>query len=108
MGTGLPTAHANASVWRGTTRYEVIRCIGRGGMGAVYEARDRELNRRVAVKTLLRLDPGSLYLFKQEFRTLAKLQHPNLVRLYDLVASEGEGVFFTMELVQGRPFCAAV
>jgi hypothetical protein len=77
-------------------------------MGAVYEARDRELNRRVAVKTLLRLDPGSLYLFKQEFRTLAKLQHPNLVRLYDLVASEGEGVFFTMELVQGRPFCAAV
>ena len=74
-------------------------------MGAVYEAYDRERNRRVAVKTLLRFDPGALYLFKQEFRTLANLLHPNLVRLYDLVATESDGVFFTMELVSGRHFC---
>ncbi len=106
--TGLPTGIADASSWQGTSRYEVIRFIGRGGMGAVYEANDRERNRRVAVKTLVRFDPGALYLFKQEFRTLANLLHPNLVRLYDLVASEAEGVFFTMELVQGRPFCEAV
>ncbi|HEX4445721.1 MAG TPA: protein kinase, partial [Polyangiaceae bacterium] len=73
-------------------------------MGAVYEARDRERNRSVAVKTLVRFDAGAFYLFKQEFRTLANLLHPNLVRLYDLVASGPEGVFFTMELVSGRNF----
>src|SRR6185437_3590303 len=78
--------------------------IGRGGMGGVYEAFDRERGRRVAVKTLVRFDPGALYLFKQEFRTLTNLLHPNLVRLYDLVASESEGVFFTMELVSGAHF----
>ncbi len=97
--------NAESSSWQGTSRYEVLRFIGRGGMGAVYEAHDRERNRRVAVKTLLRYDPGALYLFKQEFRTLSNLLHPNLVRLYDLVASEDEGVFFTMELVSGRHFC---
>ena len=97
--------NAESSSWQGTSRYEVLRFIGRGGMGAVYEAHDRERNRRVAVKTLLRYDPGALYLFKQEFRTLSSVLHPNLVRLYDLVASESDGVFFTMELVAGRHFC---
>jgi hypothetical protein len=97
--------NAESSSWQGTSRYEVLRFIGRGGMGAVYEAHDRERNRRVAVKTLLRYDPGALYLFKQEFRTLSNLLHPNLVRLYDLVATEADGVFFTMELVSGRNFC---
>ena len=97
--------NAESSSWQGTSRYEVLRFIGRGGMGAVYEAHDRERNRRVAVKTLLRYDPGALYLFKQEFRTLSNLLHPNLVRLYDLVATETDGVFFTMELVSGRNFC---
>jgi eukaryotic-like serine/threonine-protein kinase len=96
---------AELSSWQGTSRYEVVRFIGRGGMGAVYEAHDRERNRRVAVKTVLRFDPGALYLLKQEFRTLANLLHPNLVRLYDLVATESDGVFFTMELVSGRHFC---
>ncbi len=101
----LLAVKGESSSWQGTSRYEVLRFIGRGGMGAVYEAHDRERDRRVAVKTLLRFDPRALYLFKQEFRTLANLLHPNLVRLYDLVASESEGVFFTMELVSGRNFC---
>jgi hypothetical protein len=74
-------------------------------MGAVYEAHDRERNRQVAVKTLLRFDPGALYHLKQEFRTLTNLLHPNLVRLYDLVVTESDDVFFTMELVSGRHFC---
>jgi hypothetical protein len=68
--------------WPGTARYEVVRCIGRGGMGVVYEAHDRERDRRVAVKTLLRFSPGALYQFKQEFRTLANVLHRNLVQLY--------------------------
>ena len=93
-------------LWKGTARYEVLRCIGRGGMGVVYEAYDRERGRRIAIKTLLRFSPSALYLFKQEFRTLANVLHPNLVRLHELVASEADGVFFTMELVQGRDFCA--
>ena len=90
--------------WAGTSRYEVLRCIGRGGMGVVYEAFDRERSRRVAIKTLLRFSPGALYLFKQEFRTLANVLHPNLVQLHELVASETDGVFFTMELVPGQDF----
>ena len=94
--------------WCGTQRYEVIRCIGRGGMGAVYEARDRELGRRVALKTLLHFDPASFLRFKQEFRTLADVQHPNLVRLHEFVSTEGERVFFSMELVRGVDFLAYV
>ncbi len=90
--------------WAGTSRYEVLRCIGRGGMGVVYEAFDRERGRRVAIKTLLRFSPGALYLFKQEFRTLANVLHPNLVQLHELVASDSDGVFFTMELVPGQDF----
>jgi eukaryotic-like serine/threonine-protein kinase len=94
--------------WRGTDRFEVIRCIGRGGMGVVYEARDAERRQRVALKTLLHYDAASLFLLKQEFRTIADVQHRNLVRLHELVAGEGERVFFTMELVRGGTFLAYV
>jgi serine/threonine protein kinase/tetratricopeptide (TPR) repeat protein len=94
--------------WRGTARYEVRRRIGQGGMGVVYEAFDREAERLVAVKTLRRFSPALLYRFKQEFRTLADVHHPNLVHLYELVASESELVFFTMELVRGEDFLAHV
>ena len=94
--------------WKGTERFEVIRRIGRGGMGVVYEARDREEHRRVALKTLVHFNPASLYLFKQEFRTLAGVTHPNLVRLYELVASANQRVFFAMELVRGVDFAVHV
>lgn len=66
--------------WRGTDRFQVIRCIGRGGMGVVYEARDSERRQRVALKTLLHYDAASLFLLKQEFRTLADVQHRTLGR----------------------------
>jgi len=90
--------------WPGTARYQVLRRIGHGGMGVVYEAYDREQDRRIAIKTLLRFSPSALYLFKQEFRTLANVLHRNLVRLHEFVASESDVVFLTMELVSGQDF----
>ncbi len=94
--------------WTGTARFEVVRCIGRGGMGAVYEALDRDRGQHVALKTLLYFEPEALYLFKQEFRTLAGVHHPNLVRLHELVAGDLDRVFFSMELVQGTDFLTYV
>jgi len=90
--------------WKGTDRYEVVRRLGQGGMGVVYEAFDRETQRYVALKTLRQFTPAALYRFKQEFRTVADVQHPNLLNLYELVATEPDHVFFAMELVRGTNF----
>ncbi|HEU4408526.1 MAG TPA: protein kinase [Polyangiaceae bacterium] len=86
---------------RGSSRFAVGRCLGRGGFGTVYEAHDRERSADVALKILHRADPRSLYLFKQEFRAARELHHPGLVRLYELFA-DGERWYFTMELVRGK------
>ena len=68
-------------------------------MGVVWEAFD-DRRRRVALKTLREVDAHSLYLFKNEFRELADLRHPNLVELGELVCADGQW-FFTMELIDG-------
>ncbi|MCA9523804.1 MAG: protein kinase [Myxococcales bacterium] len=84
-------------------RFELRREVGSGGMGVVYEAFDRELERRVALKTLRNLDENSLYLFKNEFRSLCSIRHPNLVQLFELQCVSNFW-FFTMEFVEGRDF----
>ncbi|HEY5949569.1 MAG TPA: protein kinase, partial [Kofleriaceae bacterium] len=84
-------------------RFEVLETLGRGGMGVVYRARDRERGVDVALKTLRGITPESVLRFKSEFRALRDLRHPNLVELGELFENEGTW-FFTMELVRGVSF----
>ena len=85
-------------------RYEILSVLGTGGMGAVYKAQDRELDRLVALKVIrpeLARNPAIVARFKQELRLSHKVTHPNVVRLYDLAEDAGMR-FVTMELVSGR------
>ncbi|MEZ4335512.1 MAG: protein kinase [Sandaracinaceae bacterium] len=88
-------------------RFRILRRLGAGGMGEVYEAHDAELDARVALKTLRRHDPRALARFKNEFRALQGLEHPNLVSLGGLYEEDGLW-FFTMELVRGVSFLSWV
>ena len=88
-------------------RFTLVRRLGAGGMGVVYEAYDQERGELVALKTMRRVDPIALVRFKQEFRTLSDITHPNLVNLYELFAVDDRW-FFTMELVEGCDFVSYV
>jgi len=85
-------------------RYEILGLLGEGGMGAVYKAKDRELDRLVALKVIrpeLASNPDILQRFKQEILLSSKVTHRNVVRIYDL--GEAEGLkFITMEYVEGK------
>ena len=86
-------------------RYELIEKIGEGGMAVVYKAKDRLLNRYVAIKILrpeFTQDEQFLDSFKRESQAAAGLQHPNIVSIYD-VGRTGNINFIVMELADGRP-----
>jgi eukaryotic-like serine/threonine-protein kinase len=87
----------------GGGRFTIQRRIGAGGMGVVYEAYDRDRRQPVALKKLLGTDATAIMRIKQEFRALADVVHPNLVRLYELIGEEDDW-FFTMELIDGSDF----
>jgi eukaryotic-like serine/threonine-protein kinase len=94
-------------------RFAVDRCLGMGGFGAVFAARDTRTNADVAIKWLRTTDVGTISRFKREFRSLADLVHPNLVHFRELITIAGEW-FVTMDLVRGvelmswvRPVAAA-
>ena len=84
---------------------EILGSLGAGGMGAVYKARDRELDRLVAVKVLrpdrTRPVPALLERFKQELILARAVSHRNVVRIFDLGQANGIK-FITMEYVEGR------
>lgn len=86
-----------------SNRFQVRRRIGSGSFGVVYEAFDPVRNQVVAVKALRHATPEALYRFKREFRSLTEIAHPNLVRLYELIA-EGEQWLVSMELIRGTTF----
>ena len=87
----------------GTERFRVLRRVGAGGMGVVYEVQDLARGEIVALKTLRHINPAGIYRLKHEFRSLAGVAHPNVVCLYELVV-EDTCCFFTMELVRGVTF----
>ena len=85
-------------------RYRVERPLGRGGMAAVYLARDTELDRPVAIKVLgepLALDAAFVERFRREARTAAQLSHANIVQVYDTGEEHG-ALFIVMEYVEGE------
>ena len=84
--------------------YEILAFIGRGGMGAVYRARDPRLGRDVAIKVLpdeMAGDPDRLSRFQREARVVAALNHPHIVTIFSVEEAEGTH-FLTMELIEGQ------
>ncbi len=85
-------------------RYELKELLGRGGMGAVFLAVDRKLDRQVAIKVLppeLSHDENVVERFEREARTAAKLDHNNIIPIYS-VESHGDFHYFVMKYVEGR------
>ncbi|PYV63232.1 MAG: hypothetical protein DMG95_07495, partial [Acidobacteria bacterium] len=89
---------------RTISHYRVIKKIGSGGMGVVYEAEDLRLGRRVAIKVMLESDAANskaLLRFEQEARTVSALSHPNICTLYEVEEYDGKPVI-VMELLEGQ------
>ncbi len=90
--------------------YEIIREVGRGGMGIVYEAIQTSLDRRVALKVLPRssaLDPRQLRRFHVEAQAAAGLQHSHIVEVYSLGSDEG-APFYAMRYIEGRDLARVI
>ncbi len=98
-----------ATAFVGDVRYDLIEEIGRGGMGVVYRAKDTRLDRIVALKRLpeglRRHHPRALQFFLREAQSAARLNHPNIVTVYDADQQDGQ-FFITMELLEGQPLHA--
>ena len=100
-----PGAHSHPAA---IGRYRIVRLLGEGGMGTVYEAEQEEPHRVVALKVIkLGLaSPDRLRRFRQESQALARLQHPGIAQIYESNTADtgfGPQPFFAMEFIRGLP-----
>lgn len=104
---GVVSTAAPVQLSPGTTigsRYEIVHLLGQGGMGAVYQANDRELERQVAIKIVrsdMAANPEILRRFKQELILARQITHKNVIRIFDLGQADGFK-FITMEYIEGE------
>jgi hypothetical protein len=85
--------------------YEIIDELGRGGMAIVFKAKEKQLDREVAIKVLpfsLAFDKEFVERFQREARTSAKLEHPNIIPIYR-VGKSGRVIYFVMKFLRGKP-----
>jgi serine/threonine-protein kinase len=82
-------------------RYELLDLLGKGGMGVVYKARDRRLDRTVAIKFILGADPNLTMRFLREARAQARIDHPNVCRVYEVGEVEGRA-YIAIQFVEGE------
>lgn len=116
--SGLPDCHKETAIvqmsetligqrdaegFPGTERFQIVRRLGAGAFGVVYEAWDREDKMPVALKVLRFAEADALYRFKKGIRALTDIHHPNLAALHGLESKDGWW-FLSMELVKGKDF----
>ena len=113
--TGGVAGHWEAPACSELTRlfpeYEILELVGRGGMGAVYKARQLSLDRLVAIKILpleLSVEPGFEERFRREAQAMARLSHPNIVSVFDFGETSEGGFYIVMEYVEGADLQAAI
>ena len=109
----IPTVEPPLGVFRAGERldhFEIVSLVGRGGMGCVYKALDRDLGRTVAIKTLhgiARLQPQALARFRREAQAASRVVHPNLVIIYSY-GTHGDMPYIVMEYLSGRSLAAEI
>lgn len=102
-------AEASASlVVKPTDRYQLKEMVGQGGLGRVVLAHDRELDRPVAIKELLRRTPSNVQRFRREALVTARLQHPAIVPIHDVGRWPNGAPFYAMKLVEGEDLSARI
>ena len=108
----LPTELSDVDLVRHDLRdeYEIVEELGRGGMAIVFRAKEKQLDREVAIKVLpasLAFDREFVERFQREARTSAKLEHPNIIPIYR-VGRTGRTIYFVMKFLRGKPLSSVI
>ena len=105
MSANLPKTDSMIGITVDQGRYEIVKLIGEGGMGKVFQARQLSMNRMVALKILranMAADEQLLARFQQEALSVSRLRHPNTITIYDYGRTEDGQLFMAMELLGGE------